>query len=148
MLGILPLIVSAAEHYSNCFRPFSRYRKFSTEVDRFQQRLKVQKTIFRHHCLILLENVTLHDAAASMLGDRSHPLWADQEIEQQLAGYLKDLRDACIETIELIQERLKDVEKKSQGFGVVLNDDQDVGCYSLLLQQSMCLTDADSISYA
>ncbi|KAL8817889.1 MAG: hypothetical protein Q9191_008059 [Dirinaria sp. TL-2023a] len=125
VLGILPLIVSAAEHYSDCFRPFSRYRKFSAEIDRFQRQLKVQKTIFRHHCLILLENVTLHDAAASMLGDRNHPLWADQEIERQLARYLEDLKETCIETIELIQERLQEVEKKSQGFGVVLKDEQE-----------------------
>ena len=146
VLGILPLIISAAEHYSDCFRPFIRYRKFSAEVDCFQRKLRSQKTVFRQQCLILLQNATLDDVAASMLDDRSHPWWADQEIEQQLAEYLKGFRELCVETIELIQERLEKVEKKSQEFGAALNnDDQDVGCSSLLPQRIMCLAYANYV---
>ena len=130
VLGILPLIISAAEHYNNVFRPFTLYNNFATEVGRFQRQLRVQKTIFRHQCLILLESAALQDAA-SMLDQRSHPLWADQETAHQLADFLKESEQAYIDIIELIEERLKQVEKKSDGFRAILNDDRDVGCYSL-----------------
>ena len=48
VLGVLPLVISAAEHYSECHQAFVRYRKFAAEIDRFQQHLKVQKTVFRN----------------------------------------------------------------------------------------------------
>ena len=148
VLGLLPLIISAAEHYNDCFHPFRRYRKFGAEVDRFQQQLKIQKTIFRNQCRILLENVTRDDAAASMLGERSHTLWADPETEQQLADYLKDSRDACVSTLQLIEERLKDVEEESQGLSAILDENQDVGGCWQLPSQPRHLTIADSASFS
>ena len=132
VLGILPLIVSALEHYNDCFRPFHRYRKFAIEVDRFQTQLKIQKTIFRNQCRILLGNVKVQDAAASMLRERSHPSWADSETEQQLAEHLQDSKEACIATVELIDERLKHVENESLGFRAVIDDVEGVGGYSIL----------------
>jgi len=130
VLGFLPLVISAAEHYNECHQAFVRYRKFTAEVDRFQQHLKVQKTVFRNQCRILLENVTTvtqQDAASSMLGERSHPLWADPETEKQVADYLKDSREACVTVIELIEGRLKCVERESHSFGAIVDAKQGVG---------------------
>ncbi len=111
--------------YNECHQAFVRYRKFAAEADRFQQHLKVQKTVFRNQCRILLGNVTTvtqQDAASSMLGRRSHPLWADPETEQQVADYLKDSREACITVIELIEARLKCVERESHGLGAIVDE--------------------------
>lgn len=130
VLGILPLVISAAEHYSECHQAFVRYRKFAAEVDRFQQHLKVQKTVFRNQCRILLGNVTAvaqQDAASSMLAERSHPLWADPETEKQLSDYLKDSQEACVTVIELIEARLKCVEKENNGFGAIVDAKHGVG---------------------
>jgi hypothetical protein len=57
-----------------------------------------------------------------MLGRRSHPLWADPETEQQVADYLKDSREACITVIELIEARLKCVERESHGLGAIVDE--------------------------
>jgi hypothetical protein len=46
VLGILPLIISAAEHYEDAFKPFKRYKKFAPELQLYQQQLGTQKTIF------------------------------------------------------------------------------------------------------
>lgn len=130
VLGVLPLLISAAEHYNQCHHAFVRYRKFAAEVDRFQQHLKIQKTVFRNQCRILLGNVaavTQQDAASSMLGQRSHPLWADPETEEQVADFLKDSREACITVIELIEARLKCVERESHGLGAILDEKRGVG---------------------
>jgi tRNA G26 N,N-dimethylase Trm1 len=130
VLGVLPLVISAAEHYNECHQAFVRYRKFAAEVDRFQQHLKIQKTVFRNQCRILLGNVTTvsqQDAASSMLGEPSHPLWADPETEQQVVDYLKDSREACLTVIELIESRLECVEKESHSLGAIVDEKQGVG---------------------
>lgn len=133
VLGVLPLVISAAEHYNECHQAFVRYRKFAAEVDRFQQHLKIQKTVFRNQCRILLGNVTTvtqQDAASSMLGQRSHPLWANPETEQQVADYLKDSREACVAAIDLIDGRLLCVEKESHILGAIVDEKQGVSIES------------------
>ena len=114
VLGILPLLVSAAEHWDDCLRPFKRYRRFAAEVDRFRQHLNVQHTIFRNQCRILLENVTEDDTAVQMLAQWRHPLWSDSETESQLSKRLAESKDACVEVIELITGILEDVLEESQ----------------------------------
>ncbi|KAG7005327.1 hypothetical protein G7Y79_00020g048550 [Physcia stellaris] len=126
VLAILPLLISAAEHWDDCIRPFKRYRRFAKEVDRFQQNLKVQYTIFRNQCRILLENVTqesttVHDA----LSESNHPLWSDFEVEQQLEQYLAESRDACVAAIQLIEERLEKVQEESAGLGLIIAHDHE-----------------------
>lgn len=122
VLGILPLIVSAADHYNKCHQLFRNYRNVTAEVDLFQEQLQTQKTIFRTECLLLLDNVCPKDAASAMLGERSHPLWADKATEQQLAGHLNESKAACVATIKRVGERLKDVETKCEGLTEVLNN--------------------------
>ena len=116
ILAILPLLVSAAEHYDDCLRPFIHYRRFASKVDRFQQKLSIQRTVFRNECRILLESVVEHDVANRMVDDNTHPQWNDKELEQQLVRHLDTSRDACVSTIQAIQECLQDVEKDSGDF--------------------------------
>lgn len=126
VLGILPLLIAAAEHWDDCLRPFKRYRKFATEVHHFQQHLKIQRTIFRNQCRILLDNATQDDLAGPMLKEPSHPSWSDPDIERQLATYLAESRDACHTAVQLIRERLDDVYTESGELGAVVAQDQDV----------------------
>ncbi|CAF9920614.1 MAG: hypothetical protein ALECFALPRED_001583 [Alectoria fallacina] len=125
-LGILPLLISAAEHYDDCLRPFIRYKNFAKEADRFRHLLGIQKTIFRNQCRILLEDIIEHDVASSMLNGPSganHPSWSDVELEAQLSQLLGDSRDACIATVEMIKERLRDIEDESQDLEMTLHQD-------------------------
>lgn len=126
VLGILPLLIAAAEHWDDCLRPFKRYHKFATEVDRFQRHLKVQNTIFRNQCRILLENVTQDNSAGQMLAEPHHPSWSDPEMERQLSTHLAESGDACHTTIELMTERLQDIQGESGALGAIIAQDQDV----------------------
>jgi hypothetical protein len=40
VLGVLPLIISAAKHYKDVFKPFNRYRKFAPELELYYQQLR------------------------------------------------------------------------------------------------------------
>lgn len=120
-LALLPLLISAVEHYKDCFRPLIRYRKFTSELDRFQQRLKIQKAIFRNQCRILLENAVHQDVASQMLEERNHSLWCDARTEKLLVEQLGSSREACVAVIELIDERLRGIEKESRSFETIVD---------------------------
>ena len=122
-LGVLPLLISAAEHYEDCLRPFIRYKHFAKEADRFLDSLGIQKVIFRNQCRILLEEIIEHDVASSVLDGRSgpnHPSWSDVELEEQLTQLLGESRGACITTIGVIQDRLRDINNESQGLATTI----------------------------
>ena len=116
ILAILPLLVSTAEHYDDCLRPFIRYRRFASKVDRFQQKLNIQRTVFRNECRILLELVVEHEVARRMVDDNTHPQWNDKELEQELVRHLDSSRDACVSIIKEIEECLQKVEKDGGDF--------------------------------
>lgn len=125
-LALLPLLISAVGHYNDCFRPLTRYRKFNAELGRFQQRLKIQRAIFRNQCRILLENAVNQDVASQMLEERNHLLWCDAEMEKLLLEQLGSSREACITIIDLIDEGLRDIEKESRGFGAIVDQEYQV----------------------
>ena len=128
-LGVLPLLISAAEHYNDSLRPFTRYKSFAKEADRFQNLLGIQKTVFRNQCRILLEEIVEHDVALSMLDGRSgvdHPSWSSVELEEQLARLLGESRNAYITTAEMIEERLRDIDAESQDLATAIDQDTRV----------------------
>lgn len=113
-LAILPLLISAAEHYDVCIRPILRYRKIVAEIRLFKRNLQVQKTIFRNQCQVLLEGAIEHDAAVRMLEvGPTDPSWGDQELEARLTKQLGVSKDACLTSIELIDEKLRSITKQS-----------------------------------
>ena len=127
VLAVLPLLISAAEHYDDCIRPVLRYRKIAAEVKLFQRQLKIQKTIFKNQCQNLLESVVEHDAARRMLGvGAEDPSWKDAILEKLLSERLGASREACITSVELIQERLQSIEAESRSLQAVVDPGQPV----------------------
>ena len=120
VLAVLPLLVSAVEHYEDCWKPLVRYGRYASKVDLFQRKFKVQKTIFRNECQLLLESVLEDGIARHMLEDRSHRNWKDKAVEEKVAEVLDLSRDGCIEVIKEIEEQLRVIEKTSRGFEEVV----------------------------
>ena len=129
VLGVLPLLISAAEHYEDCWRPFIRYRKFHVKLDAFQQKLKMLKVVFHNELRILLETILERDIANRMLQDSSHVNWSRHDIEEQLSVQLDSSRDACIDIVTQISQQLKIVEDDSKDFESIIQQD-NVRSYS------------------
>jgi hypothetical protein len=122
VLNILPLLISAAEHYDDVLRPFRRYRKFTPEVKRFADELSSEKVIFQEELRLLLASVTNYDVAEKMVEDRDHPSWKDPKLEMRLSGYLGKSKEACKNIIEIIDEDLNKIEEQSQFFSAVTTE--------------------------
>jgi hypothetical protein len=66
-LALMPLVISVAEDYNKVHGRFTRYRKFSAEAKEFQSLLKIQKTIFREECRLLICQVVGEDEAGPIV---------------------------------------------------------------------------------
>lgn len=126
VIGVLPLLISAAEHYNDCFQAFRRYRKFTSEVKEFRQQFKIQKTIFRNQCRLFLEDAIEHDVATKMLDEKDHPYWHDSSKEAALVEQLGGSREACVAIIKSIMQKLKGIGKESQQLESVITESPEV----------------------
>jgi hypothetical protein len=122
ILGVLPLLVSAVEHYETVFRPFQRFKNFTPELARSQGRLLTQKTIFRLQCYELLLLATDEETANSMLCERKHDMWGSDKLESKIYGCLGQSAGAYIATMTDIEEQLKCIEQRAAEFKVVLDE--------------------------
>lgn len=57
VLAVLTRVISAAENYKNVYLPFKTLRRFAAEVRQFLCKLKIQRTLFREECRLLLAQV-------------------------------------------------------------------------------------------
>lgn len=126
VLGVLPLLIAAADHYEDIFRRFARYRKYAQEVSKLHRVLEAQKTIFRNECQHLLTSITDWEVANRMLEEPCHPFWADRTMNQNFARQLGSSGNACAATVGLIEEKLKEIDRESEGFSSVISDSQKV----------------------
>jgi hypothetical protein len=126
VFGVLPLLVSTAEHYDDVFRPFRRYKKFSKELKNFQQEFLGQKTIFHNECRILLSTFTGLETANEILRERNHHLSKDLKLNKMLSDQLGASLDACQTTIRLIMDELSSIQSESRSFEQAIPKDEPV----------------------
>jgi hypothetical protein len=126
VLGVLPLLVSAAEHYDDVFRPFRRYKRFSKELKQFQQEFLAEKTIFRNECRLLLSAFIGMDTANEMLREHYHPLRKDLHLNKKLSDQLGASLEACQVTIRSIIEELSGIDSETRRFEQAMPKDVPV----------------------
>ncbi|MCJ1307174.1 hypothetical protein MMC25_000820 [Agyrium rufum] len=116
LFGILPLLISTAEPFDVIFRSFSRYRTYTAETTRFQVQLQTQRHIFRNGCGRLLASLLDRNIAQGMLEDWKHHLWKNNDLNARFARELGHSYKACEGIVQLIKEKLADVEKITHQF--------------------------------
>ena len=111
-LAILPLMVSAVDHYDRLLDSFRTYRCFSSKVKRLTDDLNIQRTIFRTECLLLLAPITTRASAQSMLDDLRNEKWNSVAIDLKLSQHFDYLNATCKIVIAQVIEHLKIVSTK------------------------------------
>jgi len=137
ILGVLPLLISAAEHYRSTSRPFHRWRNYNDELERFQAELLCQECNFCNECHILLSSITGWNVAESeqRLKFGSDSEWLTPELNSKFVAYLGSSHDAVCSTIRSINESLAFIESKSRKFQSVVAEHALVSVRNLLPHQ-------------
>ena len=123
ILGLVPLLISAAEHYEDVCRPFTRYRDFHKSVQRFQSSLRTQRRIYLNSSLLLLQHITDHDTATQILNSSSK---MNEELKEVLASTLGSSGEECMEIIQTIKETLQKIHDEK--FWELEKDDAASNC--------------------
>lgn len=126
VLGVVPLLISAAENYEITFQPFVTYCRYAREVEKFTARLDTQRSIFHNECQLLLCGVgqNLND----ILADPNHSSRRDEQLSSRIQELLGSSCATCISTLNLINATLNEITTETQGFKDLLNS--KVNCFS------------------
>ena len=91
VLGILPLIISAIEHYNDIVDPIVTYRKYSTALQTLMTEINAQRDIFQNECLLILSQFVDQHALEDMLKDPKHDLRRQLKIDQDVQENLTSM---------------------------------------------------------
>lgn len=129
VLAVLPLLISAIEHYDDVLSKFKRYKKVASEFNRFNDELISEQVIFHSEALLLLASVTSYDVAASMLDDSGHPSWKDCELDLKLSQSLGSSCASCKRVIAIIEDDLKKIKEQFRTFDDIANESSTSVCF-------------------
>ncbi|KAG8531242.1 uncharacterized protein KY384_004600 [Bacidia gigantensis] len=112
IIGVLPLLVSAAENYRKlCLRPCQRYRCFSTEASHYVLRVNNQDLIFRTQCIRLLSEFVSHSDATQMMERKEsndQPI-SDHLLKSHGMNPTDETLNQCMETVKRMLEILQNL---------------------------------------
>lgn len=115
-LAIVPLIISAVEHYSEVSTAISRFRHFSDEVDIFFAELHLQCGIFRTAVQLLLASAVGDEQAARMLHDETHLGWKDPDLDLLISQRFSDCAASVIACMKLVHRHIESLQDVSETF--------------------------------
>jgi hypothetical protein len=120
VLGVIPLLISAAENYEVTFQPFVTYRRHIKEVQRFKARLDAQRAIFQNECQLLL--LAVDQNLTDILRDPNHPSRSDEQLSKRLRDLLGNSYNSCVSTLKLINDTLEEISQETKGFQDLLHN--------------------------
>ena len=125
-LAVLPLMISATDHYERCLRPFMRYRNFTKEADFFCWSFSVEQQRFKNQCTILLREVCERDTASIVLSGTGQSSLIDGEMAKRLEDLLGESKESCVATIERIRSKLFNIELTIKELGETVDQERQV----------------------
>ncbi|EXJ67421.1 uncharacterized protein A1O5_09434 [Cladophialophora psammophila CBS 110553] len=130
-LAVLPLVITALEHYSTVSRTISRYRNFSDQVQEFFAELDVQCKIFQTSVQLLLTPEVGDDQAVRMLQDENDRGWKDAQLDTYLSErFSGGTASAARNCLDLIRRQIVKLLEVSESFKYIEAEVEEDGTLS------------------
>ncbi|KAF4628215.1 hypothetical protein G7Y89_g9938 [Cudoniella acicularis] len=111
VLGVLPLIIQAAESYREGFEPFSKWHRFRCEFRAFINDVDLEKQLFDAMVERLLQPTDLSvEKKQDLLTGKDVDGWREPQVQNALSQRLGKSWDACLFLLEAIGEDIIKLE--------------------------------------
>lgn len=112
VLGSLPLIISAMEHYAEGIAAAKRFWKYKSEMRSLIMHIKTEKTIFTNTLEQLLTGIVRIEHMDELLANPGGKKWHDSEVDKVLKERLRSSYPAYFENVRGMDMALKQIMKK------------------------------------
>lgn len=139
VLAVIPLFISAFEHYEEGLRPFQRFFYYEQESLRYRTRLLVQYTTYSQTLEYLLTDLTDEEKLSDMIARGYGELWKDPELttklQQRLGTAFESVRIVLVQLSDVMEQlaRVLDIERQGQVciHDICSTEDADSSIYRL-----------------
>lgn len=120
VLAVIPLFISAFEHYEEGLQPYKRLFHYEQQSRRYRIRLLVQYTTYSQTLRYLLTDLTDRDKLDDMITRGYGEIWKDQELttrlQQQLGTVYESVRIVLNQLSDVMEQLAKilDIERQGQ----------------------------------
>ncbi|KAF3195663.1 hypothetical protein TWF225_000059 [Orbilia oligospora] len=121
VLGAVPLVIAALEHYEDIIGPAKSFVKFKGELGRAIRELRNYHTLFEQSIEVLLRPVTTDQELNEMIDNTKSKLWEDPSIEKDLRENLGRAYTPYMETVNQIQKIMTGIASKLNNINGVEN---------------------------
>lgn len=103
VLGGIPLVISALEHYKNGVSLVQRYRRYERELQRLIRNLETEQVKLQNVCEKLLDGIVSPSLIDKMVENPGGELWSKQETQKAIRTRLWKSWDVFERTLRDIQ---------------------------------------------
>ncbi|XPS80471.1 hypothetical protein M3J07_012448 [Ascochyta lentis] len=112
VLGALPLIISALEHYAEGINTTKRYWKYKAELRALILQIKTERGIFVNTLEQLLTGIVRIEQMANFVASAGGQLWQEAHFDSKLRNRLKGSYEIYVENMKGIEMALRKMMKK------------------------------------
>ncbi|KAF2267559.1 hypothetical protein CC78DRAFT_576929 [Lojkania enalia] len=112
VLGSLPFIITAMEHYAQGIKTAKRFWRYKSEMTMVIRQLKTEQSIFINTLEKLLTGIVRVDHMSDFIKNPWGEAWHNPEVEAKLKLRLRDSYDVYIENIRGMETASKNIMEK------------------------------------
>lgn len=123
VLGAIPLVISALEHYKNGVRTIQRWRRYDKELQCLIRNIETERVKLQNVCEKLLDGLVPPSQIDAMVENPGGDLWMNEEIQKKIRARLWRSWAVFEETLKDIQVAIMDIsERVGSGIDVSHNN--------------------------
>lgn len=112
VLGAIPLVISALEHYKNGVRTIQRWRKYDKELQYLIRNIETERVKLQNVCEKLLDGLVPPSQIDAMVENPSGDLWTNEEVQKKIQARLWRSWSVFEETLRDIQVAINDITER------------------------------------
>lgn len=112
VLGTIPLIISAVEHYQEGLHTVRRWRSYEAELQSLKRKLGNENAIFINTCQQLLSGIVGSVEHEKLIEEPFGAFWANTDISDQIALRLDHVYEPFKATVVAMDVHLREIKSK------------------------------------
>lgn len=112
ILGVLPLVISALEHYEESVGVIHRYYYYKKEIRRLVLIIRTEQVELKNTCEQLLTDIVPVHQMEELLKDPRSTSWESPEVTRRLKARLRDSYEVYMERLKEMNAALKELRSR------------------------------------
>jgi hypothetical protein len=121
VLGALPLVIAALEHYAQGINTAKRFWRYKTELRSVILQVKTEHRIYLNTLEQLLTGIVRTEHMAGLVNNPGSDAWRDTQLNDDLKERLSEAHDVYFDNVQAMRSALARMMKK-----LALDDDGKV----------------------